>query len=59
MVLSYVVSGFAVGLLVGLTGVNWTKDPLVPDSEPPAELDYNLWLGPAPWRPYNKQRVRK
>ena len=44
-------------VLVGLTGVNWTKDPLVPDSEPPAELDYNLWLGPAPLRPYNKQRV--
>jgi predicted dehydrogenase len=44
-------------VLVGLTGVNWTKDPLVADSEPPAELDYNLWLGPAPLRPYNKQRV--
>ncbi len=44
-------------VLVGLTGVNWTKDPLVSDSEPPPELDYNLWLGPAPWRPYNKQRV--
>lgn len=44
-------------VLVGLTGVNWTKDPLVPDSEPPPELDYNFWLGPAPWRPYNKQRV--
>lgn len=42
---------------VGLPGVNWTKDPLTPDSEPPAELDYDLWLGPAPWRPYNKQRV--
>ena len=44
-------------VLVGLVGVNWTKDPLVPDSEPPPELDYNLWLGPAPHRPYNKQRV--
>lgn len=44
-------------VLVGLTGVNWTKDPLVSDSQPPAELDYDFWLGPAPWRPYNKQRV--
>lgn len=44
-------------VLVGLVGVNWTKDPLVPDSEPPAELDYEMWLGPAPARPYNKQRV--
>ncbi|MCU0245092.1 MAG: Gfo/Idh/MocA family oxidoreductase [Bryobacter sp.] len=26
----------------------------VPDSEPPAGLDWNLWLGPAPQRPYNK-----
>lgn len=44
-------------VLVGLVGVNWTKDPLVPDSAPPAELNYDLWLGPAPYRPYNKQRV--
>ena len=44
-------------VLVGLVGVNWTKEPLVPDSEPPAELDYDMWLGPAPERPYNQQRV--
>ncbi len=42
---------------VGLPGVNWTKEPAVPDSEPPPELDYNMWLGPAPYRPYNKHRV--
>lgn len=31
--------------------------PRVPDSDPPASLDYDLWLGPAPYRPYNKYRV--
>jgi len=33
------------------------KDPAVPDSAPPPELDYDMWLGPAPARPYNQQRV--
>ncbi|MBE7499852.1 MAG: Gfo/Idh/MocA family oxidoreductase [Verrucomicrobiales bacterium] len=45
---------------VGLPGVNYldrAKPPRVPDSEPPPELDYDMWLGPAPWRPYNKYRV--
>ena len=27
-------------------------DP-VPDREPPPQLDWDLWLGPLPWRPYN------
>ena len=27
-----------------------------PDSEPPAGVDYNLWLGPAPERPFNRNR---
>ncbi len=31
--------------------------PIVEDSEPPKELDYELWTGPAPMRPYNKNRV--
>lgn len=25
----------------------------VPDCDPPPELDWDLWLGPFPWRPYN------
>lgn len=41
---------------VGLTYVNFDPTP-VPDSEPPAELDYDRWLGPAPWRAYNRNRV--
>ena len=30
---------------------------LPPDEPPPPELDYDLWLGPAPDRPYNRMRV--
>jgi predicted dehydrogenase len=41
---------------VGLPAVNFNVEP-VPDSAPPPELDYDRWLGPAPWRPYNKNRV--
>ena len=28
-----------------------------PDSAPPAGMDYDLWLGPAPKRPYNPNRA--
>jgi predicted dehydrogenase len=44
---------------VGLPGPNWTqraKMP-VPDSAAPAALDYERWLGPAPERKYNANRV--
>jgi predicted dehydrogenase len=27
-----------------------------PDSDPPPGLDWDMWLGPAPWRPFNKNR---
>jgi predicted dehydrogenase len=27
------------------------------DSEPPEGLHYDMWLGPAPWRPYNELRL--
>ena len=28
-----------------------------PDQNPPADLDYQMWLGPAPQRPYNPNRA--
>jgi predicted dehydrogenase len=43
-------------VLVGLPKSNHPGEP-VPDSDPPAELDYDMWLGPAPYRPYNAKRV--
>lgn len=43
-------------VLVGIPGVNWSPPP-VPDSAPPAELDYDFWLGPAPQKPYNAKHV--
>lgn len=30
--------------------------PVKPDSEPPPEVDYDMWLGPAPKRPFNENR---
>ncbi len=30
--------------------------PKVPDSPAPEGVDYNMWLGPAPLRPFNKNR---
>ena len=31
----------------------------VPDAEAPQDLDYDFWLGPAPWRPFNPNRFRR
>jgi predicted dehydrogenase len=43
-------------VLVGIPGPNHPGEP-VADSDPPPELDYEMWLGPAPYRPYNSKRV--
>lgn len=43
-------------ILVGIPKPNH-PGKLVPDTDAPAEIDYNLWLGPAPLRPYNVNRV--
>jgi predicted dehydrogenase len=35
----------------------WMRpEPVRPDSEPPAGVDYAAWLGPAPKRPFNASR---
>jgi predicted dehydrogenase len=39
---------------VGLSSVAGIGNP--PDSEPPAGLDWDMWLGPAPRRPFNANR---
>jgi predicted dehydrogenase len=33
--------------------------PKVPDSPAPEGVDYNMWLGPAPMRPFNKNRFHQ
>lgn len=43
-------------ILVGVPG-SWTC-PAQPAEAVPKELDYDLWLGPAPMAPYCYQRVR-
>lgn len=47
----------------GASGFTWKffwvgKENLVPEPVP-AELDYNFWLGPAPYKPYNAHRVHQ
>jgi myo-inositol 2-dehydrogenase / D-chiro-inositol 1-dehydrogenase len=52
------------GLLKDLRGVvaravasMRTGRPALPAQPVPDTLDYDLWLGPAPYKPYNKERV--
>lgn len=30
----------------------------VPDGQPPAEMDYEMWVGPSKMRPYNEQKTQ-
>jgi len=41
---------------VGILGNNRTCDPTWTPEPVPEGFDYDLWLGPALWAPYNKQR---
>ncbi len=37
--------------------LDWVGElPVKPDGDPPASADYDLWLGPAPKRPFNPNR---
>jgi predicted dehydrogenase len=37
--------------------LDWKGEtPVLPDSDPPPTVDYDLWLGPAGKRPFNKNR---
>ena len=35
----------------------WTGKLGLPPEKPPADIDYDLWLGPAPYKPYTSHRV--
>lgn len=35
----------------------WVGQENLPVETPPAELDYDMWLGPAPYKPYSTHRV--
>ena len=41
---------------VGIPGNNKRCEPTWEPEPVPAELDYDMWLGPAPWEPYHHQR---
>jgi predicted dehydrogenase len=47
------------GITVGIPKVNWDQHAVkgAKDGPPPPELDYDFWLGSAPQRPYNVNRV--
>ena len=51
------------GTISGYTGLNWKffwvgKENLV-EQPIPKNLDYDLWLGPAPYKPYNEHRTHQ
>ena len=38
---------------------NWSGKPFLPPQPVPRELDYEMWLGPAPYKPYHPHRVHQ
>lgn len=47
----------------GVTGFNWkfywVGKTNLPPQPVPEELDYDMWLGPAPYKPYSRHRVHQ
>ncbi|BDD12287.1 oxidoreductase (plasmid) [Fulvitalea axinellae] len=45
----------------GVTGYNWkffwSGKTNLPQQQVPEELDYDMWLGPAPYKPYHRHRT--
>lgn len=37
----------------------WVGQEQLEEQKVPAELDYDMWLGPAPYKPYNSHRVHQ
>ncbi len=48
----------AIGLVETYSYLHGRSAEVVPESTPPAHLDYDLWTGPAPMLPYRKTRWR-
>jgi predicted dehydrogenase len=57
-VIDYVRSGKLGPIAEVQTWNHYNRDgePLPPDGEPPAGVDYDMWLGPAPRRAFNSKR---
>jgi len=51
------ITAAATWVLLGTSQQSRMRTPL-PDSDPPAGLDWDTWLGPAPFHPYNRNRHR-
>lgn len=46
-------------IMIGSAGGGYSKEPPEQPKAPPAGFDYDMWLGPAPYRPYSDLRVSR